>query len=325
MDRHGTPLATPRGPSMRAVCALFAVLSTALACATPRRASAAPDRIASSTPRPAPVPEWVGEPLSWDKLSNIESWLRSDAAALSEFWRLEAQLQLSEGRLEFAERDMGSPIDPRHPRLRAARAAFEQVLESELATPDQRRRAQAGLGSGDGAPQPRGVAIAGIIDREHWGAERAIPAKMKHHPPRWRSITVHHSAMADPRPLSGSVQDSAGAVRDIQHAHMSAQSYGDIGYHFLIDPSGRVFEGRELVWQGAHAGGQNNVENIGICLIGNFENERPTRQALDSLERLVEELSERYSIDPHNVVPHSHWKNTACPGRYLESWLSQHS
>jgi N-acetyl-anhydromuramyl-L-alanine amidase AmpD len=129
--------------------------------------------------------------------------------------------------------------------------------------------------------------------------------------------------MAAPRALSGAVQDSAGAVRDIQHAHMNVQSYGDIGYHFLIDPYGRVFEGRQLSWQGAHAGGQNNVENIGVCVIGNFERERPTRAALASLDRLVDELSQTYAIDERNVVPHSHWKNTACPGRNLESWLSQ--
>jgi len=35
----------------------------------------------------------------------------------------------------------------------------------------------------------------------------------------------------------------------IQRDHMDAKGWGDIGYHFRIDPSGRVLEGRELLWQ----------------------------------------------------------------------------
>jgi hypothetical protein len=51
------------------------------------------------------VPGWVGQPLSWDKLAEVEAWLDGPALEASDFWRLEGVLELAQGRLEFALRD----------------------------------------------------------------------------------------------------------------------------------------------------------------------------------------------------------------------------
>src|SRR5205085_874472 len=104
-------------------------------------------------------------------------------------------------------------------------------------------------------------------------------------------------------------------MRDIQRAHMNGKEtqFGDIGYHFVIDPYGRVLEGRELVWQGAHAKGDNNVRNIGICLIGNFDEEQPSEAALTALRRLVDDLRGRYSIARDMVYGHRDLRKTRCP------------
>ena len=92
----------------------------------------------------------------------------------------------------------------------------------------------------------------------------------------------------------------------------------------LIDSSGRVFIGRDMRYQGAHAGGANNRGNIGVCLVGNFDIERPSRAAVAALDRLVAALRSRYSIDGSKILPHRHWKNTECPGRYLMGHLEQY-
>ncbi|MEE2940529.1 MAG: peptidoglycan recognition family protein, partial [Planctomycetota bacterium] len=138
---------------------------------------------------------------------------------------------------------------------------------------------------------------------------------------RWSWITVHLSVVAS---ASDSLSASLDTVRRIQREHMNRSlPYGDIGYHFLIDRAGRIIEGRKLRWQGAHAGGANNRGNVGICLIGNFEVEEPTRAAINALERLVFELQSELGIPRRNVKPHLEWKETKCPGKNLMPWFAR--
>lgn len=133
---------------------------------------------------------------------------------------------------------------------------------------------------------------------------------------RPRRVTIHHSAMyfRDTRPRAAAAQ-----IGKIQREHMRNRGYGDIGYHFLIDPSGRVWEGRELRYQGAHASGDNNIGNIGICLLGNFiqrhrDGQGPTDAQVRSMEQLVVQMMQRYRFGGDAVYCHSDFKNTACPG-----------
>ena len=105
------------------------------------------------------------------------------------------------------------------------------------------------------------------------------------------------------------------------HMHDPDHLWGDLGYHFLIDPSGRVLEGRELTWQGAHARGKNNERNIGICVMGDFSRERPTAAALETLEELLDLLRARYSIPRNQVFGHRDFVVTECPGARLDPWV----
>jgi hypothetical protein len=143
----------------------------------------------------------------------------------------------------------------------------------------------------------------------------------------WRRITVHHSAEVHPPDLDGTQASSAAAVRSIQKAHIDGKEtgWGDIGYHFLVDPYGRVFQGRDLAWQGAHAKGNNNVQNIGVCLLGNFEEERPTQAALAALEKLLDDLRQQHGIARSRVLVHGDLKKTECPGRHLLPWVRQYA
>ncbi|MFT5051932.1 MAG: hypothetical protein ACI8QZ_003362 [Chlamydiales bacterium] len=275
---------------------------------------------------------WVGRPLSWGKLESIQAWQATAVAPRASFWAVEADLQLAEGRLSFAGKD-ASPdtLDTRtRDRLQLARTGFERVLTSVGANSGQRTRASVGGQHTSALLRMPGAgrsdSFAGtLVTRAQWGASSAHPSNMNNGGSSWRRITVHHSAMSNPLPLSGSLADSSGAVRRIQKAHMQSSGYGDIGYHLLIDPSGRVFQGRELRWQGAHAGGSNNVANIGICLIGNFDDHRPTSAALASLGQVVGSLRAEHRISASNVVAHSDLKSTRCPGANLKRWVDGYS
>jgi N-acetyl-anhydromuramyl-L-alanine amidase AmpD len=137
-------------------------------------------------------------------------------------------------------------------------------------------------------------------------------------------VTIHHSAMyfRDTTPATCATQ-----IQQIQREHMNGRSYGDIGYHFLIDPSGRIWQGRELRYQGAHASGTNNVGNIGVCMLGNFVRGRggqgPTPQQVQSMRRLVASLMVQYHFGPDGIHRHSDFKVTECPGALMEPVVAQ--
>lgn len=318
------------------VVAFAALLFVAGACRTAPRANPVPYEPPSSAPVSTPqndtAPAWLTEPLSWEKMKTIETWLVTDGPHSSNLWRIEGELVLNLGRLELARRELAKANEPPtlNSRIRTAKAGLEHVMSEIDATPAQRKRAQSGLARAQTllAQNPttqKGIGVP-VIARAAWGASPAHLDRMEKTQGPYTRITVHHSADKDPVSLDGSSAKTFEAVREIQHAHMDGKEtgYGDIGYHFVIDPYGRVLEGRELVYKGAHAYGDNNIGNIGICLIGNFDKEKPTKAALESLQRVIEHLRKTYTIPRSRVYGHRELRSTECPGDNLMKWIQSY-
>jgi len=204
-----------------------------------------------------------------------------------------------------------------------ARGAYDRQRARELAL-DPRIKERLERLSDDAPPaapaaEPR--AALGLVARSSWGPDAPIPSRMS---PMGRifRITVHHSAML----FRDDSQESAAAqLRVIQRNHMQDPTlhYGDIGYHFLIDPAGRVWEARDLRWQGAHARSDNNRGNIGVCLLGNFirggDGQRPPQRQLAALRDLLVVLADRYKVGGDQIYNHNDFVNTVCPGPYLQA------
>jgi len=119
------------------------------------------------------------------------------------------------------------------------------------------------------------VAQPGIISRAQWGADeswRSYASGCNGHPDYADSVryaVVHHTDNSN----SYAASDSASIVRGIYYFHTHTNGWCDIGYNFLVDAYGQVFEGR---WGGitsavigAHAGGFN-TNSTGVAVIGNF-------------------------------------------------------
>ena len=137
-----------------------------------------------------------------------------------------------------------------------------------------------------------------------------------------KAIVVHHTATKNGA-------EPFAAVREIFRFHAKEKGWGDIGYHFLIGPAGRIFEGRkggETVVAG-HAAGWN-VGTIGISLLGNFSKTSPTAAALSSLEKLLSFLAKKHRLDLRGetllkgkkkpvLLGHRDLNATDCPGEKL--------
>lgn len=146
-----------------------------------------------------------------------------------------------------------------------------------------------------------------IIDRNEWGARTAREERGT----SWSSregFAVHHSG-ANPNQ----------SVQEIQNFHMDTRGWWDIGYNFLVRPNGDIYEGRGWLGVGAHAHGHNTAF-IGVCVIGNYEDTRPSAAAKASLAYLYQE-ARRIKGGKLRVATHRQLDATACPGDELHAWV----
>lgn len=151
----------------------------------------------------------------------------------------------------------------------------------------------------DGPPPP----APDVVSRDAWDPDGTciIDPGARTRPAR---IHVHHTH----EPVVARPEEVAGALQSICRSHIE-RSFGGIGYHYAVDPFGRVWQGRgpmppdlpERVRNGAHAQGFND-NSIGVVLIGDFEQAAPTTEALIALETLLAHLVWRYDIDPLATV-----------------------
>jgi len=133
-------------------------------------------------------------------------------------------------------------------------------------------------------------------------------------------MAIHHTET----PTNDSISPEA-RLRQIQSYHMDVRGWCDIGYHYLISRDGRVWEGRPGQLLGAHAGAGNNTGNIGIALIGSYDNTPITEAQLESVSGLVRALASDHgiTIDRTAIKGHREYKSTSCPGDALFAQLDE--
>jgi len=156
----------------------------------------------------------------------------------------------------------------------------------------------------------------GLILREQWGARPPRNPRIPHVPVRF---TQHHTAGGQ----SFSLDESIKEMRFIQELHQDGRGFDDIGYHFLIDSVGNVFQGRPVGAMGAHVRGHNDG-NIGISLLGYyhppFDHSVSTSQ-LVALRSLGRWIRDELGIDPATYAGHRDLGATSCPGDIVYALL----
>lgn len=157
-----------------------------------------------------------------------------------------------------------------------------------------------------------------VIRRSAWSRTSPVYTRLKPATPFSR-ITVHHAGMQPIRATD--VHQVAREVGNIQDAHMG-QHYGDIAYHLIVDYAGRVWEGRSLVFEGAHTLNANEG-NLGVMLLGNFEKQSPSAAQLATLNDLVALLRQQYRVRTSRVFGHRDLSPSMCPGRRLYPYVAE--
>ncbi|CAL9458850.1 hypothetical protein SUDANB126_02613 [Streptomyces sp. enrichment culture] len=150
-------------------------------------------------------------------------------------------------------------------------------------------------------PRPSTVVKPPVITQAEWGASTDYDGTPSYGT-EIKAAVVHHTGVDADNGVS--CADSDARLRTIQQAHI-AQGYYDIGYNFVVDRCGQIFEGRsggmDLPVVGAHDVGFN-TDTVGVSYIGNFESARPSRAAMDSIARVIAWKFGMYGIDPAGRV-----------------------
>lgn len=156
------------------------------------------------------------------------------------------------------------------------------------------------------------------ISRTQW--TRIGPARSKVNAMNGISkLTIHHDGM-DPSYFS-SKTTVAERIEKIRNYHTSNNGWGDIGYHYIVDRAGRVWEGRPIQYQGAHVR-NNNENNVGILVMGNFDKQKPTDAQLKALYAAAAALTKQNKIKTSKIRSHQEINKTACPGKNLQNKMN---
>lgn len=94
--------------------------------------------------------------------------------------------------------------------------------------------------------------------------------------------------------------------------HICADGCPGISYHFMIKPNGAIYQVNDLETISYQCGGCNTY-TIGICLIGNFNEEIPTEKALKAAAKTIRYVNRRLGRSLA-ISAHKDHKSTSCPG-----------
>lgn len=246
--------------------------------------------------------------------------------------------------------DRGAQADPPTPLSAAVTAASAANAElaplgaTEIPALDQ-AASQADIAAAGGAlpahpfvgPRPR------IVTRAGWGADERLREKSFLYNRTVRAAFIHHSGSGN----NYTCAQAPSLIRAMYRFHVKSNHWRDIGYNFLVDKCGTVYEGRAggvaKPVMGAHTLGFNDA-STGIAVLGTFTGDEPPKPAVQAVTRLTAWKLGLYGIDPratvrllsggsnrypkgakvqlHTISGHRDGFTTDCPGAHLYNKLA---
>ncbi|MFJ3618154.1 N-acetylmuramoyl-L-alanine amidase [Streptomyces iakyrus] len=178
----------------------------------------------------------------------------------------------------------------------------------------------------------------GIVTRRGWGANEGLRESGLRYTKKVKAAFVHHTASGNKYRCS----QVPSLIRSIYRYHVKSMGWRDIGYNFLIDKCGKIYEGRAggvaKPVLGAHTLGFNS-NSMGIAVLGSYGATKPSKSAVKAIARLTAWKLGLYRMNPKgktylksagsnlhrkgkkvrlNVISgHRDGFKTECPGRKL--------
>ncbi|MEU8749525.1 N-acetylmuramoyl-L-alanine amidase [Streptomyces chartreusis] len=185
-------------------------------------------------------------------------------------------------------------------------------------------------------PRPR------IVTRRGWGANESWRERQFAYTSKVKAAFVHHTASGGKYWCT----QAPSLIRGIYRYHVLSMGWRDIGYNFLVDKCGNIYEGRAggvtKAVLGAHTRGFNS-NSMGIAVLGSYGSTKPTVATVNAISRLTAWKLGLYGANPSgktyltsgggnlfrkgsnvrlNVISgHRDGFSTECPGRLLYAKL----
>ncbi|MFF6781686.1 N-acetylmuramoyl-L-alanine amidase [Streptomyces sp. NPDC012510] len=140
-------------------------------------------------------------------------------------------------------------------------------------------------------PRPR------IVTRVGWGADEKLRERDFRYTNRVDAAFVHHTASGN----NYTCAQAPSVIRSIYRYHVVSSGWRDIGYNFLVDKCGNIYEGRAggvaKAVMGAHTLGFN-TNSMGIAVIGSFGSTKPPASSVKSIAQLTAWKLGLYGVNP---------------------------
>ncbi|MER5832494.1 N-acetylmuramoyl-L-alanine amidase [Streptomyces sp. NPDC002130] len=322
-----------------------------------------PER-ASGRVRGATAPLWVGDSDGVELRVSSESGGRAaafrarppDARHLPAAPPLPSGLRLElvdPGKADTTSLDVGGPraADARNAEssalveASAANAGLAPLGATEIAALSRAATEQEYLAfNADGLTQQQRQAKPyigprpGIVTRRGWGANEGLRESGLRYTKKVKAAFVHHTASGNKYRCS----QVPSLIRGIYRYHVKSMGWRDIGYNFLIDKCGKIYEGRAggvaKPVLGAHTLGFNS-NSMGIAVLGSYGAKKPSKSAVKAIARLTAWKLGLYRVNPkgktylksagsnlhrkgkkvrlNTISGHRDGFKTECPGRKL--------
>jgi len=209
------------------------------------------------------------------------------------------------------------------------------------------------------SPQGAAVPRPRIVSRAEWGADETWRSPTPRMGTRVLAGVVHHTASTN----SYSASQAPAQMRNLYAYFTKSLNYSDMGYNFLVDKFGTIYEGRAgcavnadptcdgpaQPTQGAHTAGLN-LDTFGVSVIGNYDVLPPENPGVivEAVASLMAWKIAPYGLDPNAtasvlstdtsgsskfgagqtatmqvITSHRDVGKTACPGQYLYPYMDQ--
>jgi hypothetical protein len=196
-----------------------------------------------------------------------------------------------------------APVEPEPEPPAEPTPSSEEPTPSEPASPPPSATPSPSASATGPTAPPSPAPRPAIVSRAGWGADESISPEEPGYLPggKIKAVVVHHTAESN----NYTCADGPAVVRGIYAYHVRQLKWKDLGYNFLVDKCGKVYEGRkggvDLPVMGAHAFGFNS-ETTGISILGTYTDVAPSNAALTSVARIAAWKLGQYGVNPAGTV-----------------------